>query len=340
MPDEPEINPYELLGLSTGATDQDLRTAYRKLSLKVHPDRNRNNPEAGRKFHELTQAYELLLDPLRRMALDAKQRLKEAQQRRYAAASDKRKHMLDELEQREREFKKAKVEQQKQQQEIYRENEILMEQGRQLREQKEKELQQREEEARRTAESTVDEPPSLGPLDATVRLKYSATTLPHLTTPEALAALLRPFGDTDKDSIVLSIKAKASKKKKASSDEVKLGTALVPFKRIGDAFAAVYTSGIKERGLEGVQITWAGNSGEEPELIGWLKRHGKLGVPSQTEKEQKPSISNPALDTPSSVPLQSSVPGLDYESLTLMRMREAERARLEREILEQEAAEG
>jgi len=277
--------------------------------------------DIGRKFHELTQAYELLLDPLRRMALDAKQRLKEAQKLRYADANDKRKHMLDELEQREREFKKAKVEQQKKTREIYRENEVLMEQGRQLREQKEKELQQREEEARKAAETRVDEPPSLGthgwvgyicpfatrseypliyhnigPLDTTVRLKYSATALPHLTTPESLAALLQPFGNTDKDLIVISINEKTSKKKK--SHEVKLGTALVSFKRIGDAFAAVCASRVKERGLEGVQITWAGNSGGEPELIAWLKRHGKLGAPSEPAKEQKPSTPNPGLVSP------------------------------------------
>ena len=41
MSDDPEVNPYELLDLSTDATDQDIRTAYRKLSLKVHPDRVR-----------------------------------------------------------------------------------------------------------------------------------------------------------------------------------------------------------------------------------------------------------------------------------------------------------
>ena len=156
---------------------------------------------------------------------------------------------------------------------------------------------------------------------------------------------------------MLSIKTKTSKKKKASSDEVKLGTALVPFKRIGDAFAAVCASGVKERGLEGVQISWAGNNGEEPGLIGWLKRHGKLGAPSETAKDQKPpgSSTNSVsvfLDcfgyrsnirdkrTLPSAPVPTLVPGLDYESLTLMRMREAERARLEREILEQEAAEG
>lgn len=94
---------------------------------------------------------------------------------------------------------------------------------------------------------------------------------------------------------MLSIKTKASKKKKSASDEVKLGTALIPFKRIGDAFAAVCASGVKERGLEGVQIFWAGNSGEEPELIGWLKRHGKLGTSSEAAKEQKPSTSSPHL---------------------------------------------
>lgn len=41
MSGDPEINPYELFSLSTDATDQDIRTAYRKLSLKVHPDRVR-----------------------------------------------------------------------------------------------------------------------------------------------------------------------------------------------------------------------------------------------------------------------------------------------------------
>jgi preprotein translocase subunit Sec63 len=39
MSDDAEIDPYDLLALSTEATDQDIRTAYRKLSLKVHPDR-------------------------------------------------------------------------------------------------------------------------------------------------------------------------------------------------------------------------------------------------------------------------------------------------------------
>ena len=62
------------------------------------------------KFHALNQAYELLLDPLRRLALDAKQRLKEARKVRYAQYDAKRKNMLDDLEERERAFKKSRME--------------------------------------------------------------------------------------------------------------------------------------------------------------------------------------------------------------------------------------
>lgn len=144
---------------------------------------NRGNPDAGkalvsfhwssfmanrhvlaRKFHELNQAYELLLDPLRRMALDAKMRLKEARKTRYAQYDSKRKNMLDDLEEAERAVKKAKVEKEAKQKEMWRENERIMEEGRILREQREKVLHQKAEEAERRARTGADdvEPPSLG----------------------------------------------------------------------------------------------------------------------------------------------------------------------------------
>jgi DnaJ homolog subfamily C member 17 len=63
----------------------------------------------ARKFHELNQAYELLVDPLRRLALDAKIRLKEAQRARFGKYDAKRKILVEELEERERAFKKAKA---------------------------------------------------------------------------------------------------------------------------------------------------------------------------------------------------------------------------------------
>ena len=118
----------------------------------------------AKKFHELNQAYELLLDPLRRMALDAKMRLKEARKARYAQYDSKRKNLVDELEERERAFKKAKVDKEQKQKEMWRENERIMEEGRILREKKERELREKVEEAERKAKAAQAElePPSLG----------------------------------------------------------------------------------------------------------------------------------------------------------------------------------
>ncbi|PIL34626.1 transporter [Ganoderma sinense ZZ0214-1] len=355
-----DVNPYELLGLSIEATEQEIKTAYRQRSLKVHPDRNRGNPDAARKFHELHQAQELLLDPLRRMALDAKLRIKEARKARYATYDAKRKGLVEELEERERALKKARLETENEKKQRLRENERIMEEGRQLREQRERELQRKERErdalqqkVQQEANAGVEPPPS-GPLDTTVRVKYALASRPTLVDAASISAVLTPFGAIDESSVVLSLKPAPPKKPKR-------GTALVPFTQIGGAFAAVCASERAEHGLQDIEVSWAG--GAEPELIGWLKKMGQLGgtangkppPPSADHKSPAPTAAAPASDDafssfPSTFPdldgaprrpsAPTAVAGLDYESLTLMRMRQAERERLEREIREQEAAEG
>ena len=215
-------------------------------------------------------------------------------------------------------------------------------------------------------------------------------TYPSLTSAESIAALLSRFGATDIDSIVLSIKPT----KKQPDKPPKYGTALVPFKQIGNAFAAVCGSGRKELGLDGLEIAWVG--GKEPAILGWLKRTGKLstsgtsnpstvtptptsespyfksagigGTKADLPQNQSRSTASgyssfpstfvrpflrpvaiflmdsyilfqPDTDLPLPVETTPSTAGIDYESVTLMRMRQAERERLEREILEQEANE-
>ncbi|HEY0264070.1 MAG TPA: molecular chaperone DnaJ [Granulicella sp.] len=65
-----KVDYYEVLSVTREASDQELKTAYRKLAMQYHPDRNPNNPEAEDKFKECSEAYQVLSDPEKRAAYD------------------------------------------------------------------------------------------------------------------------------------------------------------------------------------------------------------------------------------------------------------------------------
>ena len=63
-------DPYQTLGVARGASEADIKKAYRKLAKELHPDRNKDNPKAAERFSQVTAAYDLLTDKDKRARFD------------------------------------------------------------------------------------------------------------------------------------------------------------------------------------------------------------------------------------------------------------------------------
>ena len=64
---------YQLLGITPSASGDEIKKAYRRMALKVHPDVNMDNPEAAEQFKAVIEAYGVLIDPRKRQEYDRHQ---------------------------------------------------------------------------------------------------------------------------------------------------------------------------------------------------------------------------------------------------------------------------
>ena len=61
---------YEVLGVARNASPEEIKKKYRKLAMELHPDRNKDNPEAEAKFKEAAEAYDVIGDAEKRQRYD------------------------------------------------------------------------------------------------------------------------------------------------------------------------------------------------------------------------------------------------------------------------------
>ena len=101
--------PYQALGLenNSNVSDRQVKQSFRKLALKYHPDRNRDDPHARTKFERIKLASEILLNPTLREKLRQLELAKEEQKARVASSDEQRRQFMKDLQQREAEYAEA-----------------------------------------------------------------------------------------------------------------------------------------------------------------------------------------------------------------------------------------
>ncbi|KAK3683097.1 hypothetical protein LTR37_020558 [Vermiconidia calcicola] len=132
---------YALLSISPAASESELRRAYRKTALKYHPDKvGPSNTAALEKFHLLQLAYDVLSDPAIKELYDNARRAKEAKVERDRQFEGRRRAMKEDLERRESGVKRKREEDDKAEVEFERELRRLAEDGKRRRKEREEVL--------------------------------------------------------------------------------------------------------------------------------------------------------------------------------------------------------
>ncbi|CDH50264.1 subfamily member 17 [Lichtheimia corymbifera JMRC:FSU:9682] len=313
---EADVDYYELLGIKVDASEKEIKKAYRLKAREVHPDKN-PSPDAAALFHKLTQALEVLVDQQARAAYDKLMKAKMERLKKQREMDSKRRAAQSELEERENRAKKAKMEQDQAEAQYYAELARLRAEGAKRREEWREEQPQEEK---------IPEPTEL---DCTLKVKWKRKK--HTFTESDLEAILSPIGKVD--SIALS--------------EKKKGSALVVFKTVVDAHA-VLTSHDSHPSLAPFEsITWL--TGNEPAIVTKMnedrrRRQEALRMATEmdnrpTQRSDKPLFASGSAtqssffknfqipSTKLSANPSSSLSDKEYEAMTLMKLRQAQRER-------------
>lgn len=102
MSDKEFVDHYKVLGIKFDVSNKDLTKAYRKLALRLHPDKNRDDPNAAEKFDAMKKSYSILKDPEKRSKFDVKIKARRGREIKYQQMDSRKRAFKDALDKRER----------------------------------------------------------------------------------------------------------------------------------------------------------------------------------------------------------------------------------------------
>lgn len=350
---------YELLGVPFDVEESVLKRAYRKASIRYHPDKNPDNKDAADKFIALGWARDILIDPKLKGEYDRARTRRRKKAFQDELLTGNRRKMKEELERREREsadfgasLKRKRAadltEAERREQEIQR----LAEDGKRRR----KEAQDRKDKARKEEAATAEpvkspepqapKPGSSAEIDRTVKVRFHRDGETATWDKDTIRGMFDKYGKID--SIIMG----KDKKLKLQGEKHRKLVAMVfvIYTRLDHAHAAVSDAKTDHPALD--SVAWANG---EPDLTS--------SSTASTNKDPTPSApSTPATKsfkasfgsslgaggtagaasgaTPLGTPKFSFSPKTpSLEEVTMMRLKNAEKKRLEEQIRKTEAAE-
>ncbi|KAG9526376.1 DnaJ-domain-containing protein, partial [Aureobasidium melanogenum] len=362
------IDYYELLGITfENSSESDIRRAYRRTALKYHPDKNADKPDIVDKFHLLQIANDVLSSPEYKAIYDNARRAKQEREERHQAFEGRRRQMKEDLENRENASLKRKHQEEEEGDNLQREIQRLAADGKRRRLEKQEQLnRERLEEEERldrerngyTSPQTQAVPPQGGTgvadIDRSIKVVWPQES--EAIDKERLTSIFASFGKLQ-DVVILKPKKKRLGESKSKS---LVSSALIVYESVVGAHAAV--SDFKKRQSEPEfklldSVYWASN--KEPDFL-QRPTTPVSASPTEPKSASRPMHEIPGMNTPitplkqaggglrkvpsfasfssaKNSPVAPSASSPSLEELTMIRLKNAEKRRLEEQIRKQEA---
>jgi DnaJ family protein C protein 17 len=345
---------YELLGVAFDAPEAAIKKAYRKASIRYHPDKNPDNKDAADRFIYLGWARDILIDEKLKGEYDRARTRRREKALQDELLDGRRRKMKDDLERREREgkdfmnnLKRKRAEDMNEAERREQEIQRLAEDGKRRR----KEVQERMEQKRKeeddasfmgfekSPEPQAPKPGESAEIDRTVKVRFYREGDTTNWDKDMVSNMFGKYGKID--SVVMG----KDKKIRPSGEKHRRVVAIVfiIYTRLDHAHAAVLDGKSDYPSLD--SVSWANG---EPDIKSPTNNDAPSApsTPIATPKNKSfrssfgPGIGKGVGGTPLGTPKFSFSPKTpSLEEVTMMRLKQAEKKRLEEQIRKQEAAE-